>query len=84
MRVMLRRLQFVKQSKRWHGQGIASLPFQAIPPLEIATGRRPPDLFDVETCSPEQLSVDPSSEDRTTLGTSEDCSESSSRSQTSH
>ena len=36
-------------------------------PLEIATGRRPPDLFDVETCSPEQLSVDPSSEDRTTL-----------------
>ena len=36
-------------------------------PLEIATGRRPPDLFDVGTCSPEQLSVDPSSEDRTTL-----------------
>ena len=36
-------------------------------PLEIATGRRPPDLFDVETCSPEQLSVNPSSEDRTTL-----------------
>ena len=36
-------------------------------PLEIATGRRPPDLFDVETCSPEQLSVEPSSEDRTTL-----------------
>ena len=36
-------------------------------PLEIATGRRPPDLLDVETCSPEQLSVDPSSEDRTTL-----------------
>ena len=24
-------------------------------PLEIATGRRPPDLLDVETCSPEQL-----------------------------
>ena len=36
-------------------------------PLEIATGRRPPDLLDVETCSPEQLSVNPSSEDRTTL-----------------
>ena len=36
-------------------------------PLEIATGRRPPDLFDVETCSPELLSVEPSSEDRTTL-----------------
>ena len=36
-------------------------------PLEIAAGRRPPDLLDVETCSPEQLSVDPSSEDRTTL-----------------
>ncbi|OLQ10788.1 hypothetical protein AK812_SmicGene5490 [Symbiodinium microadriaticum] len=36
-------------------------------PLEIATGRRPPDLFDVETCSPEQLSVEPASEDRTTL-----------------
>ena len=36
-------------------------------PLEIATGRRPPDLFDVETCSREQLSVEPASEDRTTL-----------------
>ena len=35
--------------------------------MEIATGRRPPDLFDVETFSPEQLSVEPSSEDRTTL-----------------
>ena len=36
-------------------------------PLEIATGRRPPDLFDVETSTPEQLSADPSDEDRTTL-----------------
>ena len=36
-------------------------------PLEIATGRRPPDLFDVETSTPEQLSVNPSDEDRTTL-----------------
>ena len=35
-------------------------------PLEIATGRRPPDLFDVETSTPEQLSADPSDEDRTT------------------
>ena len=35
--------------------------------LEIATGRRPPDLFDVETSTPEQLSANPSDEDRTTL-----------------
>ena len=34
--------------------------------LEIAIGR-PPDLFDVETSSPEQLSVEPANEDRTTL-----------------
>ena len=31
------------------------------------SGRRPPDLFDVETSTPEQLSADPSDEDRTTL-----------------
>ena len=37
-------------------------------PLEIAaTGRRPPDLFDVGTSAPEQLSANPSDEDRTTL-----------------
>ena len=36
-------------------------------PLEIATGRRPPDLFDVETSTPEQLTAEPSDEDRTTL-----------------
>ncbi|CAE7518267.1 unnamed protein product [Symbiodinium necroappetens] len=36
-------------------------------PLVIATGRRPPDLFDVETRSSEQLSADPAEEDRTTL-----------------
>ena len=36
-------------------------------PLEIATGRRPPDLFDVETSTPEQLSANPSDEDCTTL-----------------
>ena len=36
-------------------------------PLEIATGRRPPDLFDVETSTPEQLSADPPEEDRTML-----------------
>ena len=36
-------------------------------PLEIATGRRPPDLLDVENSTPEQLSADPSEEDRTTL-----------------
>ena len=28
-------------------------------PLEIATGRRPPDLFDVETANPEQLTSEP-------------------------
>ena len=36
-------------------------------PLESATGRRPPDLFDVETSTPEQLSSDPPEEDRTML-----------------
>ena len=35
--------------------------------VEIATGRRPPDLFDVETSTPEQLSANPPEEDRTTL-----------------
>ena len=29
-------------------------------PLEIATGRRPPDLFDLETATPEQMTVEPS------------------------
>ena len=28
-------------------------------PLEIATGRRPPDLLDIQTSDPAQLSVDP-------------------------
>ena len=36
-------------------------------PLEIATGRRPPDLFDLETSTPEQLSAEPPEEDRTIL-----------------
>ena len=34
-------------------------------PLEIATGRRPPDLLDIETSDPAQLSADPLPEDRT-------------------
>ena len=34
-------------------------------PLEIATGRRPPDLLDIETSDPAQLSVEPFAEDRT-------------------
>ena len=34
-------------------------------PLEIATGRRPPDLLDIETSDPAQLSVDPLPEERT-------------------
>ena len=36
-------------------------------PLEIATGRRPPDLLDIETSDPAQLSVDPLPEDKTQL-----------------
>ena len=35
--------------------------------MEIAAGRRPPDLFDVETGTPEQLSAEPPEEDRTML-----------------
>ena len=34
-------------------------------PLETATGRRPPDLLDIETSDPAQLSVDPLPEGRT-------------------
>ena len=34
-------------------------------PLEIAAGRRPPDLLDIETSDPAQLSVDPLPEDKT-------------------
>ena len=34
-------------------------------PLEIATGRRPPDLLDIETSYPAQLSIEPLAEDRT-------------------
>ena len=34
-------------------------------PLEIATGRRPPDLLDIETADPAQLRVEPLAEDRT-------------------
>ena len=37
--------------------------------LEIATGRGPPDVFDMETRCPEQLSVEPASN---YFGTSED------------
>ena len=36
-------------------------------PLEISTGRRPPDLFDVETANPEQLTSEPPEEDVSTL-----------------
>ena len=36
-------------------------------PLEIATGRRPPDLSDVETANPEQLTSEPPEEDISTL-----------------
>ena len=36
-------------------------------PLQIATGRRPRDLFDVETSTPEELSSEPPEEDRTML-----------------
>ena len=33
--------------------------------MEIATGRRPPDLLDIGNSDPAQLSVEPLSEDRT-------------------
>ena len=33
--------------------------------MEIATGRRPPDLLDIETSDPAQLSTEPLPEDRT-------------------
>ena len=43
------------------------LTISGYPPLEVATGRRPPDLFDVETANPEQLSATPPDEDLSTL-----------------
>ena len=43
------------------------LPAYRLRLLSFGDGRRPPDLFDVETSTPEQLSADPSDEDRTTL-----------------
>ena len=43
------------------------LPISGYSPLEVATGRRPPDLFDVETANPEQLSATPPDEDLSTL-----------------
>ena len=43
----------------------AQLTISGYSPLEIATGRRPPDLLDVETSDPAQLSVEPLEEDRT-------------------
>ena len=43
---------------------VCQLTVSGYSPLEIATGRRPPDLFDVETSTPEQLSADPPEEDR--------------------
>ena len=42
-------------------------------PLEIATGRRPPDLFAVESSTPEQLSAEPPEEDRTMLQLPQGC-----------
>ena len=41
--------------------------FSGYSPIEIATGRRPPDLFDLETASPEQLSANAAAQDRTNL-----------------
>ena len=65
-RVMLRRSLFVRQKKVAWARS-CQLTVSGYSPLEIATGRRPPDLFDVETSTLEQLSANPSDEDRTTL-----------------
>ena len=43
----------------------AQLTISGYCPVEIATGRRPPELLDIETSDPAQLSVDPLAEDRT-------------------
>ena len=51
-------------------------------PLEIATVRRPPDLFDVETSTPEQLSAEPPERGQDNVATSAHCSESASGSST--
>ena len=52
-------------------------------PLEIATGRRPPDLLDIETSDPAQLSVDPLPEDKNTTRVAKVSTEGTSGSQTS-
>ena len=68
MRAMLRRLRTVRQAvKQVAWARNCHLTVSGYSPLEIATGSRPPDLFDVETSTPEQLSANPSDEDRTTL-----------------
>ena len=51
--------------------------------MEIATGRRPPDLLDIETSVPAQLSVDPLPEDKTQLRVAKVSTEGTSGSQTS-
>ena len=47
-----------KVTVRQAGARNCQLTVSGYSPLETATGRRPPDLLDVETGSPEQLSVD--------------------------
>ncbi len=42
------------------------LTISGYPPFEVATGRRPPDIFDVDTANPEKLCSDPP-EDLSTL-----------------
>ena len=47
-------------------------------PLEVATGRRPPDLFDVETANPEQLSATPPDESFINVSITKTCFKSTS------
>ena len=68
--------QYVKMDKSLSGVPVGQLVKRAVwarnnqltisghTPLELATGRRPPDLLDYETSSPEELTTDPLTQDK--------------------
>ena len=58
-------LPLEKLSSLLFGPENTQLTISGYSPLEIATGRRPPNLLDIETADPAQLSVEPLVEDRT-------------------
>ena len=62
MKAMVERVTVRQAVKKVVWARNCQLTISGYSPLEIATGRRPPDLLDVENSTPEQLSADPSEE----------------------